>query len=358
MRSIIWRAVVSLLVVLAVNSYSQSTEDLMSSGGELLRSGAYGQAVTQFRKVLARDPGNFEAQFNVALSYLLWQRYNDAIQEFNKAAGINPRSSEVWANLGVAYERLGQTGKAIDCLVEAVNLNPGNIEARVNLASMYANMDRANEAINQFKEVVMIDGSNTVALTNLAKLLVGEKKIDEAKHYLREVIAFDPNSAEAYWVLGNIYRDQEKNFDEAVKKYNIAIKLEPNSPAYYQSLALLYEEQDKVDEAIEVYEDGLVYIDDALKKEKIQERIIVLKNSDSGAKAKSKEIAFEKENKEEVNRLKQELRGSEEKEETKTMDVGTFDIMSDLEGIGGDESDQSSLFDLKEEAKKKAKEKE
>ncbi|MBD3420352.1 MAG: tetratricopeptide repeat protein [Chitinivibrionales bacterium] len=348
----------SMLMVFSLNA--QSIEDLMSSGVELLNNGAYGQAVTRFKKVVARDPGNFEARFNLAFAYLYWGRYADALAELKQAAAIDPRNSNIYANMGVAYEQLGQNRKAIEALSQAVNLDPGNVDARLNLASMYAAMNRHNEAINQFKQVISLDGSNPVALTNLAKLLVGKKQLTEAKHYLREAIAYEPNNADAHWELANIYWKQDKNYKDAEKEYRIAIRIEPTSQVYYNNLGLMLEEQKKKDEAIKVYEDYLVYLNDAFRKEKIQQRIDLLRNPDlakgEGKRAGGSVAGFDGKSKEDIKRLKKEL-GGEEPEEAKTMDVGEVDVMGDFETFTTDDDDAAATFDLKEAAKNRAKEK-
>ena len=62
-------AVISIMSVLAVAiifvfpARSQnSVEELMATGNNLLKNGAYTEAISVFRKVLGKEPRNFEAQ--------------------------------------------------------------------------------------------------------------------------------------------------------------------------------------------------------------------------------------------------------------------------------------------------------
>lgn len=362
-RTVFSMAAGMILCMLTVNAVvAESVEDLMSAGGELLRNGAYDQAVTRFRRVVGMNPGNFEAQFNLAFAYLSWGRYGNAVEEFKKAAGIDPRNSDVWANMGVGYERLGQQQNAINALSKAVNLDPTNVEARLNLASMYANMGHTKRAIAQFEQVISIDGSNPVALTNLAKLMVGENRPREAKYYLREAMAYEPNNAEAHWELGNILRAHDKALDEAEKEYRIAIKLEPDEGAYYNSLGQLLQSRGKKDEALEVYRKSLAFVGDALEKEEIEGRIELLEKGESGAASGGPGTggsAFHTGSKSEIERLKGELRGEDQAEAVKTVTVDSvpYDVSSELEGLNEEPEDASS-FDLKAAAKKRAQENE
>jgi Flp pilus assembly protein TadD len=49
-------------VSLFSDARSQSVEELMAQGDGLLKNGAYAEAVTIFRKVVSKEPRNFEAQ--------------------------------------------------------------------------------------------------------------------------------------------------------------------------------------------------------------------------------------------------------------------------------------------------------
>ncbi|MDO5577359.1 MAG: hypothetical protein Q4F84_09790, partial [Fibrobacter sp.] len=57
------RKISAVVLLLSAIISAQSIESMMAAGQELLRAGAYSQAVSQFRQVVSREPGNFEAQY-------------------------------------------------------------------------------------------------------------------------------------------------------------------------------------------------------------------------------------------------------------------------------------------------------
>jgi Flp pilus assembly protein TadD len=348
-----------VLVVAGVSA--QSIESLMNSGNMLLQNGAYDQAVTKFRKVLSRDPGNFEAQFNLGFAYLNWGRNSNAITELKKALGINSRCTECWSNLAIAYENQGNTDNALSALYKAVNANPGNIQARLNLATMYANNDRLGDAIRQYKEVVQIDGRNVEAHLNLAKCLVSNGKVDEAKHYLKAALGLDPTEAEAYWELGTIAWRHEGKPEEAVKLYRKAIATQPNSQVYYENLGLVLEELKRKDEALEVWKKYLVYLDDALKKDKVQYRVELLERGESPSGQESPEELFGKsDGGENIDRLRGEL-GREERDKAgspKLITTQSMDVGGDLQSLEDDGGDEEFEFDMKKAVRKKKRQQE
>ncbi len=359
--------IISLMIISSGTLYAQSSEELMNQGSMLLDNGAYDQAVSKFRKVIARDPGNFEAQFNLGFAYLNWGRNSNAVKELKKALGLNPRSADAWSNLAYAYENLGQGEKALSALYKAVQNNPRNVQAKINLATVYANKGRLGQAIAQYKQVLQIDGTNLDAHINLATCLVSKGNYKDAKHYLKSAIAIDPNEADTYWELGNIYWNKDKNADEAIKNYRKALVLKPNSQLFYKNLGLLLEEMwkknkddSKKEEAIEVWTKSLVYLNDALEKENIQNRLDMLQRGESPTGKATPEELFGQADKNDadLNELRNELkRGGDEGAGEKKIQTSTYDVGSDLGGLDEEEESGAFNFDMKSAVEKKKEEK-
>jgi Flp pilus assembly protein TadD len=339
---------------------AQSTESMMSQGNMLLSNGAFDQAVSVFRKVIARDPSNFEAQFNLGYAYLNWGRYSNAVTEFKRALRINPASAECWSNIAMAYQNLGQSQNAIDALYRAVQQNPNNITARINLATMYGQNKHWDKAIGQYKQVLQIDGTNLDATVNLAKCLISQGKEKEAKHYLKSAMAINPNDAEAYWEYANVLWNKDKDTEGALTNYRKAIALQPNSQVYYENLGLLLEElwkknkdESKRKEAVDVWKKYLIYLDDALKKERIQDRLDMIERGESPSGKATTEELFGK------NKLQKEEKISRESGEegggTKTIQVETYDVGGDLNDLSKEEEGKGDAFDF--DMKKAVKEK-
>lgn len=359
--------VVICTMFLGVTVYAQSVESLMRSGNMLLKNGVYDQAVSKYRKVIARDPENFEARYNLAFAYLEWGRYSNAVKEFRKAININPRSAEAWSNLAMAYQNLGQSGKAINAMYQAVETNPKNVQARINLATVYASRGRVGDAIVQYKRVLQIDGTNIDAHINLATCLISRKRYKEAKHYLKGAIAINPNDPEAYWELGNILSDKDKDYEGAIKNYRKAIMLKPNSQVYYKNLGLLLEElwkknrdNSKKTDAIDVWKKYVVALDDALEKESIQDRIEILERGESPSGKATPEELFGKTGvgKEDVEKMRKEMGKGEGEVEApaQRITVEDYDLVSDLDDLDKEEEGGAFDFDMKKAIEKKKKE--
>lgn len=340
-----------VIVVLAFSGYAaESVESLMAAGQSLLERGAYSQAVTAFRQVVSRESDNFEAQFNLAFSYLQWGRNNNAVEEFKKALVWQPKNSQVWANLAIAYGNLNKKEEALYSLNQAVTFDSQNITARMNLASMYANAGHMQQALEQYKKVLEIDPTHEDALVNMSKCLIGEKQFDEAIKYLKQLVVAYPNNGEVHYELANIYWKIQKNIGAALSEYKLAVTLKPENISFYDNYsAALIEKGEKAD-AIELLKKSLLYTDDPLRKDKIQNQINRLETGDRPAEKNTENTSAKMESKEGINDLKKELR-KDNSSESKRLETKPVNIMGDLESLS---SDTTKALDLRGEAKKRA----
>jgi tetratricopeptide (TPR) repeat protein len=336
------------------NAQSQAVEELMAQGNGLLKNGAYTEAITVFRKVMAQDPRNFEAQSNLAFSYLQAERYTNAVTEYNKAIALSPHNSDCWLNLGFTYEKLGKRSKAIEAIHHAAELDPSNIDARMNLAAFYEDANQFEKAATLYEQVIKIDGTNRGdAYVGVARCLMEKGNVTGAKKYLSEAIAANSNNAGAHWQLGNIYWKKEKKAEDALKEYKIAATLDPNTAEYYENHALLLEELGRKDEAIATWKSYMIYVSDALKKEQTEQRITKLENGETVITSKEdKKILranIDQKEKADLDKLKSEMRKG--KGDSKRIDAPPPDVSGDLDDINKNQGDG---LDLRKEAKKKA----
>jgi tetratricopeptide (TPR) repeat protein len=126
------------------------------------------------------------------------ERYPEAIAMFQQALRLNPGSvlsASIYNNLGMAYRTLGQTPLALISFQHACRLQPGFALYHRNLARTYA----------------------------MAGLLA------DAIRLLTENIEANDNDAEAWFLLGLIYREGG-DIDAARQAFKTFLELAPHSP--------------------------------------------------------------------------------------------------------------------------------
>lgn len=340
------------MLLVGTSAMAQTVESLMGTGQELLQRGAYSQAVNAFKQVLAREPDYFEAQFNLGFTYLQWGNYNQAVIELKKALRRQSRNSEAWSNLAIAYDNLNRSNDAMDALAQAVNCDPGNMTARMNLAVMYANANRMQQATAQYRQIVKMDTANGEALINLSKCLIATGGVKEAKEFLCKAIAAEPGKGEPHLELGTIYLKKDHDTAKAIEEYRKAISLEPGNPAFYQELGMVLEQKGQKKEAIEVWKTMLGYLDDAINKDKIRDRIDRLEKGTVTAAGFGGGSAGSAFSEEKTRKLEQELRPETSQKETKRIKTKPVNVSNDFEEVN---ADTAGAWDLEKEAKKRAK---
>jgi tetratricopeptide (TPR) repeat protein len=352
------RVVVGLLFVMVVffsGAQSQAVEELMSSGNGLLSNGAFSEAITVFKKVLSREPSNFEAQSNLAFAYLQAGRYANAVTEYTHAISMSPRNALCWQNRGFAYDKLGKRSKAIEDIHHSIELDPTNMDARMNLAAFHEDVKQFDRAIAEYEAVIKLDGAHHAeAYTNAARCMLEKGNITGAKKYLNDALSTNPNDADAHFQLANIYWKKEKKTDDALKEFKTATILESNNASYYENWALLLEDLNRKEEAVATWKNCMIYQNEAMKKDEIQARIDKLEKGESvtttqADRAQARQES-DKKTKEDMETLKKTLR-KDKAEPSKRIDAPPPDVMGDIADINKNSGEE---FDLRGAAKKKA----
>ena len=92
-----------------------------------------------YESVVRAQPGNANAQFDLANVYLVDKRYDDALGHYERAGRLGlaaARMDSYYFNLSVCYAGLGNMENAVKSLERCIKVNPGNQEAK-NLLEIY-----------------------------------------------------------------------------------------------------------------------------------------------------------------------------------------------------------------------------
>ena len=79
--------------------------DATSEGMKALESGNYQAAVDAFRKVIAGDPKDYFAHFNLAMAHTLLHQDADAVNEYRRTLELKPGLYEAELNCGIVLLR-------------------------------------------------------------------------------------------------------------------------------------------------------------------------------------------------------------------------------------------------------------
>ncbi len=120
----------------------------------LYRAREYGEAEALLKPLVASHPENADWQYLLGSDLFQQKRDEEALPHLAEAARLEPDFLPVWENLGLAYLNVNQPGKAVECLEKARPLDQGSISfALSNAYRTMGKMDEAHAALARYREL-------------------------------------------------------------------------------------------------------------------------------------------------------------------------------------------------------------
>lgn len=175
-------------------------------------SGANGDPRMLLQEAMARhdlqkNPGDFEAHYNLAAMLQVRGAKTEAIQQFELAVRLRPQDATVNNALGASLLSAGRIGEAIPCLKAALRTQPDNFDAHYNLANAFVSENRFSEAIEQYRAATRLRPDDANSEANLGGALAMTGDLAEAKLHFERALRIDPNNRLARENLQQIIAD-------------------------------------------------------------------------------------------------------------------------------------------------------
>jgi tetratricopeptide (TPR) repeat protein/SAM-dependent methyltransferase len=216
----------------------EQSSGLLATAVNLHRAGAFAQAESHYRAVLAKEPDRVECLRNFGILAIQTNRNALAVELIGRALAIDPDSADAHYNFAYALEGCGRLADAIEQYRAALALDPNYSAAHMNLGNAMAKQGRADEAIGCYQRVLAIEPGSAVAHYNIANLLAQQQRLVEAEASYRAAIGCNASFAEAYNNLGNVLKDQGRPGD-AESAFARALALKPAYPEAHNNLGIM-----------------------------------------------------------------------------------------------------------------------
>ncbi|MFH1230981.1 MAG: tetratricopeptide repeat protein [Planctomycetota bacterium] len=188
------------------------------------------KAEAEFRKSIELDQAEKSAHNNLGMIYKLKKMYPEAEAEFKKALEIDPAYEVASNNLGSFYKDMYLDKKAEARL----------LAEKGDQAESEKKLKEADELLKEAEKF----GRRT-----------SQPKPDSIEEY-KKIIKVNPDSAEAYYGLGNAYANSGMN-REAIKSYKQAIRIKPDFADAYCNLGVAYGNLGLYNDEIESYKQAI-----------------------------------------------------------------------------------------------------
>jgi tetratricopeptide (TPR) repeat protein len=186
-----WSLLILALLAQAPNAAPAATNE-HSVGEKALDDGRYDDAVASFTKLVAANPADVGAHFNLAVAYSFLGRDALAIPEYRKVLELEPDVYEAHINLGQVLLRDKNAAEALPHLKRAHEQKPQEFRAAFYLGEAAADTGQWKDAAGAYTAALAIDGKSAPAELGLGKALAQDGKLPDAEAHYRKAIALDP----------------------------------------------------------------------------------------------------------------------------------------------------------------------
>lgn len=187
------------------------------------------------------------------------RKFQEAAMEFRSAINIDDESAGARWGLARSLEGLGQFYETIEELRRVIDLAPENLEAKIKLGNylLAFNPPQFDETEKLLQEIFAVEPDNIEGhILKASKLSVQDKPASEVLAILNYAISLDPNRTESYISLSRFYLKSD-NFSEAEQAIVKGISVNPQQAVGYLEYGRFLAASERPDEAEAQYKKGI-----------------------------------------------------------------------------------------------------
>ncbi len=184
------------------------------------------KAITEFEKILVKDPNFILAHYDLAVAYRDMGMVEKAIAQYEKTLELNPSFPEALSNLGGYYFRSGKLDKAVELFKKAVQVYPNFIQALSNLGATLNKQGQPGEAVALLKKALALDPEFAIANFNLGNSLFELNHLDEARDVFELSQKQGIDFLSMHWKLYKIHKKNQR-YKDAEKELKIILEIDP-----------------------------------------------------------------------------------------------------------------------------------
>jgi tetratricopeptide (TPR) repeat protein len=220
--------------------------DFTTEGMKALEDRKYQEAADLFAKAVAADPGDYAANFHLALSYSLLGKATEAIPVYKKVLELKPGLYEAELNLGILLTGRKPATEAVPYLQSATEKKPKEYRPRFYLAKALLESGDFAKAEESYKIAAGMDPKSAAAQLGWAHAQARQNRLPEAAEHFRQSAALDASYRDTLLELASLF-EAGKQPDEAIAIYQQF----PDNTAAQERLGELLIENKRYPEAID-----------------------------------------------------------------------------------------------------------
>ncbi len=205
----------------------QKVAVLFMDGNREKLLGNWDKAAAKFKEVLAQDPKNDAAAYELARVYEALKDTDKALASAKNAVEWNPANTWYKYYLADLYQKLDKDKDAADLYAQLVKADPRNEGYYFKWAYYLVRASQPAEAIKVYDQLEKMIGINEETTRHKQTLYLGMGEYKKAGKEIQALIERFPNNVEYRHLLAVFY-DQTGEKEKATATYQEILKLSPN----------------------------------------------------------------------------------------------------------------------------------
>ncbi len=117
-----------------------------------------------------------------------------AAEHYRKVLALDPKNKFAFYNLGLLDQKAGRTESAVQFYRQALAVDPNYVPALFNLA-ISVTESNGDEAVMLYRQVLALDSNHAGASLNLGLMLKARGQVAEGENLIQKAILLDPKLA-------------------------------------------------------------------------------------------------------------------------------------------------------------------
>jgi len=163
--------------------------------------------------------------------------FTGAVTQFRTATTLLPANAAAWNYLGVAYQKAQQPDNAAAAYAHALVLNRDLVEAHWNLGMLWLEQGKNDQALSEFTAYTLRRNNSPEGWLKLGAVQLRLGQIAGAERSFGAVLTLDPGNSSAINGLG-LARIERKRPRDAIQFFASAVQANPNAASALLNLAV------------------------------------------------------------------------------------------------------------------------
>ena len=244
-------ALLALLVFLAAAS-----DSAIESAAKALDQEDYAKAAELLGKVVADEPDNHNARFNLAFAYTEINQLPKAIEHYEIVVEQQPELTSARVNLSSLLIQEKEFSRAVPHLEVLAAARPDDFDARFFHAHALSKAGQHEDAIGAYEQALKLNPDSADANLEMGQSLARLRRFDEAAKHYHHAIDLDPGMSEMILELAELV-ERDGKIRQAADLYQDHLKSHPEAIAVRERAGFLMLELERFAEAIRLFEEAV-----------------------------------------------------------------------------------------------------